>query len=88
MSAIKRSDVKNHLHPPFLANIHLVRPASQTDATGFFAVEPDTVETDPPDFADDFVTEHSSFGGAVKPADQEKVSIGSPALPALKSAKA
>jgi hypothetical protein len=62
MSAIKRSDVQNHLRPPFLAKIHLVQPEIQTDATGFFAVEPDIVQIDPSNFAEDFVAEHSSSG--------------------------
>ena len=35
MSIINRSDVKNHMRPPFLAKIHLCAPESQPDATGF-----------------------------------------------------
>lgn len=62
MSAIKRSDVKNHLRSPLHSRIHLVPPESQPDATGFSAVEPDAVKADPSDFAGDFVAEHSSSG--------------------------
>jgi hypothetical protein len=65
MNPLKRSDVKNHLRPPFLAGIHLVQP----DAAGFFALAPDIIETNPLSFADDFIAEHSSSQVAVAPVD-------------------
>ncbi len=60
MSIIDRTDVKNHMRPPFLAKIHLCEPQSQPDATGFSAAEPDAIETIPSDFTADFVAEHSA----------------------------
>ncbi len=35
MSLIKQSDVKNHLSAHHRTEIHLARPESQSDATGF-----------------------------------------------------
>ena len=35
MSLIRKSDVKNHLSAHHRTEIHLVRPESQSDATGF-----------------------------------------------------
>ena len=46
MSPINPSDVKGHLRPPFLTKIHLVPPQSQPDATGFSAIEPDTLNAE------------------------------------------
>ena len=43
MSLIKKSDVKNHLSAHHRTEIHLARPESQSDATGF-AHEEVTVE--------------------------------------------
>jgi hypothetical protein len=83
MSAINRSEVKNHLHSPFLARIHLVQPESQSDATGFSAVEPDAVKADPSVLAEDFVAEHSSPGVAVTPTNQATVSIGPAGAPRI-----
>ena len=40
MSPTKLSDVKNHLPPPFLTEIHLCQPESQPDATGCSVAEP------------------------------------------------
>jgi hypothetical protein len=39
MSLVKRSDVKNHLSPHHQKGIHLDRPLSQPDATGFSVEE-------------------------------------------------
>ena len=39
MSLIKKSDVKNHLSPLHQKGIHLYRPTSQPDATGFSGEE-------------------------------------------------
>jgi hypothetical protein len=69
MSPFNRTDVKNHLRPPFLLGTRLVRPEGQSDATGFFAVEPDTIERNLSSFADDFVAEHSLSRAAVAPVD-------------------
>ncbi|HMG86164.1 MAG TPA: hypothetical protein VK574_10485 [Terracidiphilus sp.] len=35
MSLIKKADVKNHLSARHRSEIHLARPESQSDATGF-----------------------------------------------------
>lgn len=40
MSLVKKSDVKNHLSPHHQKEIHLNRPVSQPDATGFSVEEP------------------------------------------------
>ncbi len=40
MSLVKKSDVKNHLSPHHQKGIHLNRPLSQPDATGFSVDEP------------------------------------------------
>lgn len=40
MSLVKKSDVKNHLSPHFQKEIHLNRPVSEPDATGFSVEEP------------------------------------------------
>jgi len=40
MSLVKKSDVKNHLSPHHQKEIHLNRPLSQPDATGFSVEEP------------------------------------------------
>jgi len=39
MSLVKKSDVKNHLSPHHQKGIHLNRPPSQPDATGFSVEE-------------------------------------------------
>jgi hypothetical protein len=41
------------------SRIHIV-PTRQPDATGFFANEPDVVETTPANFNQDFTLDHSS----------------------------
>ncbi len=88
MSAIKTSDVKNHLRSPLHSRIHLVSPESQPDATGFSADEPDAIKAHPSFFAEDFVGEHSSPSVAVVATNLPTVSIGPKALSASKSAKA
>jgi hypothetical protein len=40
MSLVWKSDVKNHLSPHHQKGIHLDRPLSQPDATGFSVEEP------------------------------------------------
>lgn len=40
MSLVKKSDVKNHLSSHHKKGIHLNRPLSQPDATGFSVEEP------------------------------------------------
>ena len=40
MSLVKKSDVKNHLSPHYQKEIHLDRPLSEPDATGFSVEEP------------------------------------------------
>jgi len=82
MSPLKRSDVKNHLHPPFLTKIHLVESESQPDATGYSVAEADAIEANPSNFAEDFVTEHSSSRVAVAPTNPETGS-SSPQAPAV-----
>ncbi len=62
MTSFNRSDVKNHLRPPFLVKSRLSTPASQPDATGFSDPEPETTEANPTAFSADFVAEHSSPG--------------------------
>jgi hypothetical protein len=88
MSNIKRSDVKNHMRPPFLAKIHLDPPESQPDATGFSAPEPEATETQPSAFSCDFVVEHSSPGSMQEPPGLPASSIHLEASAASKSARA
>lgn len=88
MSPLMRSDVKNHLRPPFLTRIHVVQPESQPDATGFSGVEPDTIKANPATFAEDFVAEHSSSGRAVAPTHPVTGSDSQPAPAASNSAQA
>jgi hypothetical protein len=60
MSIINRTDVKNHMRPPFVTKIHLCTPETEPDATGFSDDEPDAMNAQPSGFAADFVAEHSS----------------------------
>jgi hypothetical protein len=87
MSPIKRNDVKDSLHPPFLTKIHLCEPVSQPDATGYSVAEPDTIKANPSGFAEDFVAAHSSSGLAVVPADPVTGSIYPQAPAASKSVR-
>ena len=87
MSPIKRNDVENHLHPPFLTKIHLCEPVSQPDATGYSVAEPDTIKANPSGFAGDFVAEHSSSGLAFAPTDTDTGSIRPQAPAASKSVR-
>jgi hypothetical protein len=88
MSLIKKSDVKNHLSPRYRTKIHLCRPASQPDATGYSVAEPDAIKANPSDFAEDFVVEHSSSATSPAPADLVTGSIRPRASTGSKSAKA
>ncbi len=88
MSVIKRSDVKNHLHSPFLTRIHLVQPESQPDATGYSVAEPETIKANPSGFAEDLIAEHSSSGFSVAPTEQVTGSSSQQAPNASKSAQA
>jgi len=88
MSPVKRSDVKNHLHPPFLTRVHLVQPESQAEAAGFSGAEPDAIKADPLGFAQDLVAEHSSSGVAVAPTNPVTGSIRPQAPAVSKSAQA
>jgi hypothetical protein len=75
MSLIKKSDVKNHMRPPFLTKIHLCRPESQPDATGYSVPEPGTTNANRSGFSADFVGEHSSPGASLDPANPAANSI-------------
>ena len=81
MSLIRQSDVKNHLSPRYRTKIHLCEPESQPDATGFSVAEPDAIQANPSNFAEDFVAEHSSSGAALAPGNPLIGSIG-PQAPA------
>ena len=85
MSLVKKSDVKNHLLSPYRTQIHLCKPESQPDATGFSGAESDTIKADPSTFSEDFVAEHSSSGAAVAPGNPSIGSIG-PQAPAASKA--
>ncbi len=88
MSIINRSDVKNHMRPPFLSKIHLCEPQSQPDATGFSEPEPEAIDAEPSGFTADFVAEHSAPGEAAAPSRHLPGSFRSEAPTAPKSAKA
>lgn len=88
MSNIRQSDVKNHLSPRFRTKIHLCQPGSQPDATGYSVAEPDAIETNPSNFSEDFVAEHSSSGAAVAAADRVTGSSGPQTSTTPKSAHA
>ena len=47
MSLIKKSDVKNHLSAHHRTEIHLARPESQSDATGFAHEEHESKMSEP-----------------------------------------
>ena len=61
MTLIKKRDVKSYFAAKGTrdSRIHIV-PTSQPDATGFSGDEPVMAETTPPDFKQDFTTDHSS----------------------------
>jgi hypothetical protein len=88
ISNIRQSDVKNHLSPRFRTKIHLCEPASQPDATGFSAAEPDAIKASPSTFADDFLAEHSSSAGGVTTAHPVRVARPAQAPPTSKRAEA
>jgi len=92
MSIINRTDVKNHMRPPFLTKIHLCPPErppeSQPDATGFSEPEPDGMNAQSSGFAADFVAEHSSPNSSVAPGRHLPGSFHPEAPAASKSAKA
>lgn len=69
MSLIKQSDVKNHLSARFRKAIHLDRPVSEPDATGFSQDEAGASKADPSDFANDFQVEHTFSGTTLAPSD-------------------
>lgn len=81
----KTSDVKNHLHPPFLTKLHLVQPESRPDATGFPGAEPDPINAHASTFTADFVAEHSSSGTALEQGDPLNDSVGPLVLARSKS---
>jgi hypothetical protein len=85
MSPIKRNDVENHLHPPFLTKIHLCEPVSQPDVTGYSVAEPDAIQANPLNFAEDFVAEHSSSSNVQVPDAPLTGSFGPQAPAASKS---
>jgi hypothetical protein len=87
MSLIKKSDVKNHLSPRYRTKIHLCRPLSQPDATGYSVAEPDAIKTNPSDFTTDFVAEHSSSATSPVPVDLVTGSIRPRASTGSKSAQ-
>jgi len=88
MSIINRTDVKNHMRPPFLSKIHLCPPESQPDATGFSEAEPSVMNATQSEFSADFVAEHSSSSTSAAPGRPLPGSFHpeTPTLP--KSAKA
>ncbi len=88
MSIINRTDVKNHMRPPFHSKIHLCEPQSQPDATGFSEPEPDAVNAQPSGFVADFVAEHSSPGVVAAPSGHLPSSFHPEAPTVPKSAKA
>ena len=88
MSPLKRSDVQNHLHPPFFRKIHLVQPESQPDTTGFSGSDLETTQASPSGFAQDFLADRSSSPAALALADQVIGSGSSQAPVGSKSAKA
>ncbi len=88
MSLIKKSDVKNHLSPPFLTKIHLCEPESQPDATGYSVAEPNAIKANASSFAEDFVAEHSSPRVAAAPGDHLPGSFRPEAATASKSVQA
>jgi hypothetical protein len=88
MSNFNRSDVKNHLRPPFLAKIHLCPPKSEPDATGFSEPEPSVSKASPSRFDTDFTAEHSSPSATVATNRPLPGSFHSEASTVPKSAKA
>ena len=59
MSLVKQTDVKNHVSPRRRSKIHLCHP-EPARRNRLLGAEPDAVQADPSDFAEDFVAEHSS----------------------------
>lgn len=88
MTIVKRSDVKNHIRPPFLAKILVVPPESQPDATGFSKPDSDAIDAGSSSFDSDFVAEHSSPAVASMPGHHLPGSFHLEAPTAPKSAKA
>ena len=91
MSIINRTDVKNHMRPPFLSKIHLcppgMPPESQPDATGFSEAEPNAMNASQSGFIADFVAEHSSPSVAAAPGRHLPWSFHPDVPEAPKSAK-
>ncbi len=87
MSLFEKSDVKNHVHSPFLTRIHLVQPESQADATGFSGAEPDAIKAGPLDSGQDSAGILSSSSGSLPSTDPVTDSIHSQAPTVLKSAQ-
>ena len=88
MSPLMRSDVKNHLRPPFLPKPPWPQLESQPDATGFSLAESDAINAKRSGFAEDFVTEHSLSRVAAAKADAVNSSIRPEEQGGSKSARA
>jgi hypothetical protein len=88
VSNISQSDVKSHLSLRFPVKIHLCEPLSQPNAMGFSVAEPETMNANRLNFAEDFIAEHSFMGTVVTPAGQVSNSIRSQAASMSKSAQA
>jgi hypothetical protein len=67
MSPNKRSDVQSQQHLRLPAKLGLGPPQRQPDTSGLSVTAPCTIEANQKDFAEDFVTEHSSPCGAAAP---------------------
>ncbi len=85
MSLTKKSDAKNHLSARFRNEIHLDKPVSEPDATGFSQDEPGARKDTSSDFAEDFQVEHSFSAIALAPSDPLTGSLG-PQSPATSKA--
>jgi len=69
MALIVKSDVKNHLAAWRHKRNRVFRSLGQPDATIACAAEPATIETEPSNFSEDFLVEHSSSVTDLTPTD-------------------
>ena len=74
MSLYKKSDVKNHLSPPYIRGIHLYRPVSQPDATGFSEEGSAHPDTAPDHGIDESKGQPSSSGREIPTVNIESIS--------------
>ncbi len=88
MSFLKKSDVKNHLSPCNHKGIHLYRPVSQPDVTGFPGEASGRPDLDPGHMVEESLKQPCSIGLETPSMEVESVSSNVAVPAASKSAHA